>query len=233
VIEPSRAPAGTVSAACTALVLQTLLPLIERSLIMALPVRLSRRQQGSDLSDLARNDFTTVLNRLFTRGLLADVDETGALAPMMNYGVDIREDADHVYIEADLPGFRKEDVDIQIEDGTLTIIAEHREEVQQPSQQQQQPSQGTQQQGQGVTQQQEQGQQQQQERGGRQQRQQQQQEPAGEYLLHERRIQRYVRSFTLPPNVNDQHVEARLEDGVLKITLNKREESKPRKIRVA
>jgi HSP20 family protein len=52
-------------------------------------------------------------------------------------------------------------------------------------------------------------------------------------LLHERRYTHFQRSFTLPPTVDEQTVNAKLQDGVLTITLNKREETKPRKISVS
>ena len=54
----------------------------------------------------------------------------------------------------------------------------------------------------------------------------------GDWLLHERRHTRFLRSFTLPPTVSEQKVDAKLNDGVLTITLDKREETKPRKIQV-
>src|SRR5258706_13904897 len=97
---------------------------------MALPTRVMR-SHGSDQSDMVRNDFGNILGRFFGSGLLggdgggAAVD---ALASLANYGVDIREDADHGYIEADLPGFPKEDVDIAIEDGIFADPAEKQEE---------------------------------------------------------------------------------------------------------
>jgi len=56
---------------------------------------------------------------------------------------------------------------------------------------------------------------------------------SGDWLLNERRYARFLRSFTLPPTVDVQNVDAKLLDGVLKLTLKKREESKPRKIQVA
>ena len=37
----------------------------------------------------------------------------------------------------------------------------------------------------------------------------------GEHLLRERRYTRFLRSFTLPPTVNEQTVNAKLADGVL------------------
>ncbi|HSI33646.1 MAG TPA: Hsp20/alpha crystallin family protein, partial [Tepidisphaeraceae bacterium] len=104
------------------------------------------------------------------------------------YGVDIREDNDHLYVEADLPGFKKDEVDITLENQTLSITAEKNEEATD--------------------------------------------QPQGDWLLNERRYARFMRSFTLPPTVDDQKVDAKLADGVLKITLNKREETKPRKITV-
>jgi HSP20 family protein len=55
----------------------------------------------------------------------------------------------------------------------------------------------------------------------------------GELLLNERRHNRFLRSFTLPPTVDGSTVDAKLNDGLLTITLNKRQESTPRKIAVA
>jgi HSP20 family protein len=155
---------------------------------MALPTRVSRTT-AVDPMEYVQRDFDNLLGRLFNG---SQVQDGGArLAP---YGVDIREDQDHFYVEAELPGFKKDDVDITLENQTLTISAERREESKQ---------------------------------GG---------EPGsdkGELLLHERRYSRFLRSFTLPPTVDEQSVNAKLADGVLTITLNKREETKPRKISVS
>ena len=155
---------------------------------MALPTRVSRTT-SADPMEYVQRDFDNLLNRLFNG---SQVQDGGArLAP---YGVDIREDQDHFYVEAELPGFKKDDVDITLENQTLTISAERRAESRQ---------------------------------GG---------EPGndkGELLLHERRYSRFLRSFTLPPTVDEQSVNAKLIDGVLTITLNKREETKPRKISVS
>lgn len=40
------------------------------------------------------------------------------------YPVDIREDDNAVYVEAELPGFAKEQIDVSIENGVLTITAQ-------------------------------------------------------------------------------------------------------------
>ena len=45
-------------------------------------------------------------------------------------------------------------------------------------------------------------------------------------------ISNTLRLFQLPPTVGMEDCDARLQDGVLHITLNKREETKPRKIQV-
>ena len=152
---------------------------------MALPTRVHRG--FTDPLDMIGREFDNVLTRFFNQ---PDGNNGGnRMAYMAPFGVDIREDADHLYIEADVPGFKKEEVDITLENQTLTISAEHKE-------------------------------------GG------QQEEKKGEWLLNERRYARFLRSFTLPPTVDDQTVDAKLNDGVLTITLNKREEIKPRKIKV-
>ena len=51
-------------------------------------------------------------------------------------------------------------------------------------------------------------------------------------MLNERRCARFLRSFTLPPTVDEKSVQAKLADGVLTVTIKKREETKPRKINV-
>lgn len=155
---------------------------------MALPTRVQRsgQPQYADPYEAVQREFDGMLNRFFGG---RPVQNGGSyLAP---YAVDVREDGDHIYVEAELPGFKKDEVDITLENQTLTITAERREE---------------------------------QKRG---------EEKKGELLLHERRFTRFQRSFTLPPTVDEQSVNAKLADGVLTITLNKREETKPRKIQVS
>ena len=104
------------------------------------------------------------------------------------FRTDISETADGYKLEADLPGFRKEDIDITLENQTLTIAAERRTE--------------------------------------------QKADPEASYLLNERRYSRFLRSFTLPPTIDEKSVAAKLDNGVLTVTLKKREETKPRKIAV-
>ena len=48
----------------------------------------------------------------------------------------------------------------------------------------------------------------------------------------ERSYGAFTRSFTLPPTVSSENVEAAFENGMLRLTLAKREEAKPRRIEI-
>lgn len=152
---------------------------------------LSRRLLPFEPMDSLRRDFTDLMSRFLG-------PMRGGEAGLQPFGVDISDDADHLYIEADLPGFRKDEVEITLNNGLLTISAERREMRGDPPDEQPRPR-----------------------RAG------------GNYLLRERQYERYHRSFTLPVSVDEEHVDARLEDGCLCITLNKTSESKPRRIPVS
>jgi len=48
----------------------------------------------------------------------------------------------------------------------------------------------------------------------------------------ERHYGRFTRSFTLPPTADTQNVNAEFENGLLRITIAKREEAKPKQIKI-
>lgn len=52
------------------------------------------------------------------------------------------------------------------------------------------------------------------------------------YSLYERQFGSFSRSFKLPDVADTERIEAKLENGVLELTIGKKEESKPRKIAV-
>lgn len=52
------------------------------------------------------------------------------------------------------------------------------------------------------------------------------------YHRVERSYGQFYRSFTLPPNVDGEAINAQFKDGVLRLTLPKREEAKPKQIEV-
>ena len=53
------------------------------------------------------------------------------------------------------------------------------------------------------------------------------------YHRVERTYGQFYRSFTLPPNVNTEAINAQFKDGVLRLTLPKMEEAKPKQISVS
>lgn len=52
------------------------------------------------------------------------------------------------------------------------------------------------------------------------------------YHRIERSYGQFYRSFSLPPNVNAETINAQFKDGVLRVTLPKKEEAKPKQIEV-
>lgn len=52
------------------------------------------------------------------------------------------------------------------------------------------------------------------------------------YILRERRSSSFMRSFVLPKDVDQEHIDAAFKNGVLTLTLPKSQESKPRTIKV-
>jgi HSP20 family protein len=52
------------------------------------------------------------------------------------------------------------------------------------------------------------------------------------YVYQERRVGSFKRSFNLPDNANAESVKAEYKNGVLVITVDKKEETKPKKITV-
>lgn len=59
------------------------------------------------------------INRFFEDSLLDA--ERAELAPIWRPAIDIYEEPDAMYVEADLPGLRKDDVTVNLEDNVLTI----------------------------------------------------------------------------------------------------------------
>ncbi len=132
-----------------------------------------------DPFDTATRDLDTFVQRVFGRD-----------ANFTPYGVDIYEDADHLHVDAELPGFTKDQIDVTIDNNVLTITADRSQEKED-------------------------------------------EKTNGGWLLKERRHTRFQRSFSLPNTIDGSSVDAKLLDGLLQLTLNKRQEAKPRKISIA
>lgn len=105
--------------------------------------------------------------------------ETGRRTPA--FSTDIRDEGDHYVLEAELPGFQKEDIDLDVRDGFLTISASH------------QVSNET---------------------------------KRDNYLCRERRSGSFTRSFNLD-GIQEEGITASYANGVLELTLPKRQETLP------
>lgn len=101
--------------------------------------------------------------------------------------VDIYETEQSIVLKLEVPGVEQKDLDIRIENQTITIRGERKfeKEVKEDN-----------------------------------------------YHRVERRYGSFQRSFSLPNTVNTEQVSADYENGVLKITLAKRAEAKPKQIKV-
>jgi HSP20 family protein len=135
-------------------------------------------------------EFTTVqdrLNRLFRESYGSEGREealtTSAFAP----AVDVYEDEHNVTLKVQVPGIDEKDIDIRIENNTLTLHGERRFEKE---------------------------------------------EKEENFRRVESSYGSFTRSFTLPQTVDAEKVTADYSKGVLKITLPKKAEAKPKQIKV-
>lgn len=147
---------------------------------------LTRRNRGA-LGWPTGFDALAELQRDFDR-LVGRVFGDGGENIYLPYNVDIREDEDHFYVSAEMPGMKKDDIEVTLEAGVLTISGEKKMESQHEK---------------------------------------------CDWHIQERRYGKFSRSFTLPSAVDESKVNATLKDGVLTITLDKREDVKPKKIAVS
>ncbi len=148
---------------------------------------LVRRQDRGELAPWsALQDLESQMQRLFGEGA-ADLNwPERTWLPT----ADLRETDDHYIVEMDLPGMRKEDVELTAIDNVLTIKGERKYEHKDEKED---------------------------ERG---------------YRRFERRYGRFERSFEIPGGFDADNVEANYDNGVLHVTLPKREEAKPKQISV-
>lgn len=101
--------------------------------------------------------------------------------------VDIIDEKDQIRIKADLPGLKREDIEVSADNGILTIKGEKKEEKEIKEK---------------------------------------------DYVRSERYYGAFHRSFSLPSGVDSQKVNASYKDGVLEVTLPKKEEAKPKQVKV-
>src|SRR5436190_24059214 len=149
------------------------------------------RYQAPELTPWSASDrWSTLrdeLNSFFESPFRSNFGRGGQLFTGWSPALDLYQSSDNLVAVVELPGMRKEDIDISLHDGTLTISGERKRES----------------------------------RGG---------EKA-------ERTERYVgtfrRSIALPTRVDASKVSATYKDGILKVTLPKAEEAKPKQIQVS
>ena len=120
--------------------------------------------------------FETEIDRLFESALGDFARPTGARFP-----VDLYEDKDNAYVRAELPGLKRDDINVELADGVLTIAASRKTPVENNQ---------------------------------------------GEESFS------FSRTVTIADDVQTDKVNATYENGVLTVTLPKREEAKPRTVQV-
>jgi len=98
--------------------------------------------------------------------------------------VDVYEDEHNVTLKIEVPGIDEKDIDVRIENNTLTVHGERKFEKEE------------------------------------------------NFRRVERQYGSFTRSFTLPNTVDSEKVSANYDKGVLKITLAKKAEAKPKQIKV-
>ena len=129
------------------------------------------------------NALQNRVNRLFDAQYGQESLTTGAFVPP----VDIYENEQSIQLKLEVPGIDEKDLDIKVENNTLTVTGERKFEKE---------------------------------------------EKEENFHRVERRYGSFTRSFTLPTTVNTEDIKADYEHGVLKITLAKRTEAKPKQIKV-
>jgi len=134
-------------------------------------------------------EFSTLqdrINRLFRESYAGDRDEslsTSSFAP----AVDVYEDEHKVALKIEVPGIDEKDIDVQVENNTLTVHGERKIDKE---------------------------------------------EKEENYRRVERQYGSFTRTFTLPQTVDTENVSATYDKGVLKISLPKKAEAKPKQIKV-
>ncbi len=126
------------------------------------------------------------MNRLF-RETQPDGREEALTTSSFAPPVDIYEDEHNITLKIEVPGIEEKDIDVRIENNTLTVHGERKLEKE---------------------------------------------EKEENYRRVERQYGSFTRTFTLPPTVDAENVQANYDKGVLKVTLAKKAEAKPKQIKV-
>jgi HSP20 family protein len=127
------------------------------------------------------------INRLFEDVFTGRGEEKEMVASSWAPSVDIYETENELILSAEVPGIEEKDIEIKVEDSTLTIRGERKFEKETKEE---------------------------------------------NYHRIERSYGSFSRSFTLPNYVDQDKIQAEHENGVLKITMPKKMELKPRTVKI-
>ncbi len=127
------------------------------------------------------------MNRLFEEAYTSRGEEKDLVASTWNPSVDIFETENELVLKAELPGVDEDDIEIKIEDSTLTLKGDRKFEKETKEE---------------------------------------------NYHRIERSYGSFYRSFTLPRNIDQDKIKAESENGILKVTMPKKAELKPKKVKI-
>ena len=127
------------------------------------------------------------MNRLFSISMPRSFEDEGFARGAWNPSVDIYENKEQLVLEAELPGMKREDFELTVENNVITLRGERKFEKK---------------------------------------------EENDNYHRVERSYGSFSRSFTLPQTVSGENAVAEFKNGVLRVTLPKREEVKARRIEI-
>ena len=127
------------------------------------------------------------MNRLFEDAVSGQGEDRDMVSSTWSPSVDIYETEHDIVLTAELPGIEDKDIEIKLEDNTLTLKGERRFEKETKEE---------------------------------------------NYHRIERSYGSFYRSFSIPHYVDQEKIKAEHEHGVLKVLLPKKQESKPRAVKI-
>lgn len=151
-------------------------------------MNLIKRNQASPSTSLWRpmdSWLPSIFEDLFNDNHLTNVSNFGSTLPAVN----IKETTDDFLLEVAIPGKKKEDFTIELDQNVLTISSESKDEKEETSND-------------------------------------------GKFTRKEFNYASFKRAFSLPETVEQEKIDAIYENGVLHITVPKREESKQKQKRM-
>ena len=127
------------------------------------------------------------MNRLFEEAVSSRGEEKDLVSSSWSPSVDIYETENELVLSAEIPGIDEKDIEIKLEDNTLTLKGERKFEKETKEE---------------------------------------------NYHRIERAYGSFYRSFSLPPYVDQDKINAEHENGVLRIVMPKKPELQPRTVKV-